>query len=199
MIKSLVLSFIPLFVAIDPIGIIPMYLSLTRGLDQNQRLKVAKDSVLTACAIGVIFVLGGKFIFKVLGISVADFAIAGGLLLFTFSILDLLKDENPEVKRPQDVSLGIFPIGTPIIVGPAVLTTLIILVDTQGFIPTLIAFGLNLVILGIALRKANLILLYLGESGARGFAKIMSILLAAISIMMVRRGIMELISSNSNL
>jgi len=196
MIQSLLLSFIPLFVAIDPIGIMPMYLSLTRELESHERKKVARDSIMTACILGVIFVLAGRFIFKLLGISVPDFAIAGGLLLFIFSILDLMREENPDIKRKSSTSLGIFPMGTPLIVGPAVLTTLIILVDSQGFVSTLIAFGLNLLVLGLVLYKADTILSFLGESGARGFAKIMSILLAAIGIMMVRRGIMELILAN---
>jgi multiple antibiotic resistance protein len=196
MIKSLVLSLIPLFVSMDPVGIIPMYLSLTRELSRDEKRNVVKDSILTALVLGVIFVFGGKIIFKLLGISVSDFAIAGGLLLFSFSILDLLREENPEIKRTPSTTLGVFPIGTPIVVGPAVLTTLIILVDTQGYISTLIGFGLNLVILAAALLKADVILLLLREGGARAFVKIMSILLAAIGIMMVRRGIMQLISGN---
>ncbi len=199
MMQSFLLCFIPIFVAIDPIGIMPMYLSLTRDLDRHQRKIVARDSVLTACILGVIFVLAGKFIFEILGITVPDFAIAGGLLLFILSILDLLKEENLEVKKKQNYSLGVFPIGTPIIVGPAVLTTLIILVDTQGFVSTLIAFGLNLLILGVVLYKADIILSFLGESGARAFAKVMSILLAAIGVMMIRRGIVELVSGNGGL
>lgn len=197
MIKSLVLSFIPLFVSMDPVGIIPMYLSLTRELGRDEKRTIVKDSILTTLVLGVIFVFGGKIIFKLLGISVSDFAIAGGLLLFTFSILDLLREENPEIKRKPSASLGVFPIGTPIVVGPAVLTTLIILVDTQGFVSTLIAFGLNLIILAASLLKADVILLLLREGGARAFVKIMSILLAAIGIMMVRRGIMQLISGNA--
>jgi multiple antibiotic resistance protein len=196
MITSLILSLIPLFVAIDPIGIIPMYLSLTTGLDHEERKKVARQSILTACVIGIIFVFTGKIIFKILGITFSDFAIAGGLLLFTFSILELLREETQPIKKRYRTSLGVFPIGTPLIVGPALLTTLIILVDAQGFISTLVAFGLNLLILGIALLKADFILSIIGESGARAFAKIMSILLAAIGIMMVRRGVIELISEN---
>lgn len=194
MIKSVLLSFIPLFVAIDPIGIIPMYLSLTRGLEIEERKKVARDSILTTSVIGVIFVFAGKLIFEILGITFSDFAIAGGLLLFSFSLLDLFRGEDNEIKKNVGSSLGVFPMGTPLIAGPALLTTLIILVDTQGFIYTLIGFGLNLIILGIALLKADIILSILRESGARAFAKVMSILLAAIGIMLVRRGIMELIS-----
>ncbi len=194
MITSILLSFIPIFVAIDPIGIIPMYLSLTRGLEIEERKKVARDSILTTCIIGVIFVFAGKLIFKILGITFSDFAIAGGLLLFSFSLLDLFRGEDNEIKKIAGTSLGVFPMGTPLIAGPALLTTLIILVDTQGFIYTLTGFGLNLIILGIALLKADIILSILRDSGARAFAKVMSILLAAIGIMLVRRGIMELIS-----
>jgi len=194
MIKSVLLSFIPLFVAIDPIGIIPMYLSLTRGLEIEERKKVARDSILTTCIIGVIFVFAGKLMFEILGITIPDFEIAGGLLLFSFSLLDLFRGENNDFKKGAGTSLGVFPMGTPLIAGPALLATLIILVDTQGFIYTLIGFGLNLIILGIALLKADIILSILRDSGARAFAKVMSILLAAIGIMLVRRGIMELIS-----
>jgi multiple antibiotic resistance protein len=75
-----------------------------------------------------------------------------------------------------------------------VLTTLIILVNTYGFIPALAAFALNLAVLFVALFKADIILSVMGENGTRAFAKIMSILLAAIGIMMVRKGIMELIA-----
>ncbi len=193
-IESAFLCFIPVFVAIDPVGIVPMFLSLTRGYEARERRKIVLDSVLTATVIGIIFVLAGKTIFLLLGITIQDFAIAGGALLFILSIIDLLGDGSARAHAAESRALGIFPLGTPLIVGPALLTTLIILVDTFGFVPALIAFVLNLIVLFAALYKADLILSVLGENGARAFAKIMSILLAAIGIMMVRRGIMELIA-----
>lgn len=193
-IESALLCFIPVFVAIDPVGIVPMFLSLTRGYEARERRKIVLDSVLTATVIGIIFVLAGKTIFLLLGITIQDFAIAGGALLFILSIIDLLGDGSARAHAAESRALGIFPLGTPLIVGPALLTTLIILVDTFGFVPALIAFVLNLIVLFAALYKADLILSVLGENGTRAFAKIMSILLAAIGIMMVRRGIMELIA-----
>lgn len=193
-IKSALLCFIPVFVAIDPVGVVPMFLSLTRGYEARERRKIVLDSVLTATVIGIIFVLAGKTIFLLLGITIQDFAIAGGALLFILSIIDLLGDGSARVHGAEPRALGIFPLGTPLIVGPALLTTLIILVDTFGFVPALIAFVLNLIVLFAALYKADIILSALGENGVRAFAKIMSILLAAIGIMMVRRGIMELIA-----
>ena len=194
-IESSLLCFIPIFVAIDPVGVVPMFLSLARGYEAADRRKIVLDSVLTATVIGIIFVLAGKTIFLLLGITIQDFAIAGGALLFILSIIDLLSDGSARVHGADSRgALGIFPLGTPLIVGPAVLTTLIILVDTYGFIPALIAFVLNLIVLFIALFKADMILSILGENGTRAFAKIMSILLAAIGIMIVRKGIMELIA-----
>jgi multiple antibiotic resistance protein len=193
-IESALLCFIPIFVAIDPVGIVPMFLTLTRGYEARERRKIVLDSVVTATVIGIIFVLAGKSIFLLLGITIQDFAIAGGALLFILSIIDLLGDGSARVHGAEPRALGIFPLGTPLIVGPAVLATLIILVDTYGFLPSLIAFVLNLIVLFFALFKADAILSLLGENGTRAFAKIMSILLAAIGIMMVRKGIMELIA-----
>ncbi|MFI5324169.1 MAG: MarC family protein, partial [Thermodesulfobacteriota bacterium] len=192
--ESALVCFIPIFVAVDPIGVVPMFLSLTRGYDDSARRKIVIDSVLTASVIGIIFVLAGKTIFLLLGIKIQDFAIAGGTLLFILSIIDLLGDGSARVHGAESRALGIFPLGTPLIIGPAVLTTLIILVDTYGFVPALVAFALNLAVLFTALFKADIILSALGENGTRAFAKIMSILLAAIGIMMVRKGIMELIA-----
>jgi len=188
------LCFIPIFVAIDPIGIVPMFLSLTRGHESSDRRKIVLSSVLTAAVIGVIFVLAGKIIFDLLGITIQDFAIAGGALLFIISIIDLLSDGSSRAHTASADALGIFPLAIPLIVGPALLTTLIILVDSYGYAPALLAFFLNLAVLFVALFKADLILHVLGDNGARAFAKVMSILLAAIGIMMVRRGIMELIA-----
>jgi multiple antibiotic resistance protein len=193
-IESALLCFIPIFVAIDPVGIVPMFLTLTRGYEARERRKIVLDSILTAAVIGIIFVLAGKTIFLLLGITIQDFAIAGGALLFILSIIDLLGDGSARVHGAEPRALGIFPLGTPLIVGPAVLATLIILVDTYGFPPSLIAFVLNLIVLFIALFKADAILSLLGENGTRAFAKIMSILLAAIGIMLVRNGIMDLIA-----
>jgi len=193
-IRYALLCFIPIFVAMDSVGIVPMFLTLTRGYEAPERRRIVLDSLLTAAVIGIIFVLAGKTIFLLLGITIQDFAIAGGALLFILSIIDLLGDGSARVHGAEPRgALGIFPLGTPLIVGPAVLTTLIILVDTYGFVPALAAFALNLGVLFIALFKADLIFHVLGENGTRAFAKIMSILLAAIGIMMVRKGIMALI------
>ena len=89
--------------------------------------------------------------------------------------------------------MGVFPLGTPLITGPAVLTTTLIMLDSYGLMATFVSLAVNMLIVWWTLAKADSIMRVMGASGTRAFAKIMYILLAAIGVMMVRRGIMGII------
>jgi len=184
-------SFIPMFVAIDAIGIIPLYSSYTVGLSDEVRRRVAMQAIVTAFLIALAFLFVGRTIFLLLGITVADFQIAGGILLFVLAVIDLVAREKPE--RMPAAEIGVVPIGTPLIVGPAVLTVLIITSDLYGIMPTMISILLNLAIVAAVILNANRILGFIGEGGARGVAKVVSLLLGAIGVMMVRRGILAVL------
>ena len=123
-----------------------------------------------------------------LGVTVGDFQVAGGVLLLVLSIYDLLHPELP--LRQPGADLGVVPLGIPMIVGPATLTTLLTLARTHGYTMTLIAFALNLVIVWAALRWASLIGRVLGDAGCRAITKVFSLVLAAIAVTFVRRGVM---------
>ncbi|MCS7281471.1 MAG: MarC family protein [Desulfobacterota bacterium] len=191
------LPFIPFFVAIDPIGILPIYVSLTSELGENEKRRIVDVSVLTAGASGVGFLLFGEWVFQILGITVSDFKVAGGILLFIISIVDIV---FPEKMRsfPKE-SLGVVPMGIPLIVGPGVLTVLLISASSYGYIPTLLCFGVNILIVWFVFRNSIWIMKILKEGGTRGLGKLFSIILAAFSIMMVRSGVIELISKGYNL
>ncbi|MBI4377589.1 MAG: MarC family protein [Nitrospinae bacterium] len=191
--SNFLFAVIPIFVAIDVIAILPIFLSMTEGLRAGEKGVIIKQSVVTAFIVSLCFLGVGKFIFSVLGITVSDFKIAGGGVLFVLAINDLLFPEN--ARRMQGSSIGVVPLGMPLIVGPGVLTTIIILVDTYGYLPTFSSILINLFIVWITFNKSDMIIKILGENGAKAFAKIMSIFLAAIAVMMIRRGIFELISS----
>ncbi len=184
-------TFIPLFVAIDIIGIIPLYTGLTSGIPAEQKRRIAMQSIVTAFVISIAFLLVGKTVFKLLGITVADFQIAGGALLFFLAIVDLVWSGKPQ--RESSSEIGVVPIGTPLIIGPAVLTVLIMMLDLYGVWPTMASLLINLGIVAVALLNANKILGFMGENGAKGMAKVVSLLLAAIGVMMVRRGIISII------
>lgn len=192
MMKEFLLSFIPIFVAMDAIGVLPMFIGFTERLKPRERQKILTQSIITAFVIGIVFLFLGKWIFKVLGILVADFKIAGGLVLLAISLRDILSHEKSR-KIPSD-TLGAVPIGTPLITGPAVLTTIIILLDSYGMFLTITSFVINLILTWITFSYAAVISNFLGKAGSKAFSKIASLLLAAIAVMMMRKGIVDTIA-----
>ncbi|MBI5286530.1 MAG: MarC family protein [Deltaproteobacteria bacterium] len=188
MLQDFILTFIPLFVAFDTVGLVPIFLSLTQKMKPDERRCILRHSVITATAITLIFLIVGKGIFLILGINISDFQIAGGLILLVIAITDIVQTGKGhiEVSTP---TIGIVPIGTPIIAGPAVLTTLIMLNDIYGFPITVLSLMTNLAIIWFTFSRADAILKFLGEGGARAVSKVVSLLLAAIAVMMIRKGL----------
>jgi multiple antibiotic resistance protein len=187
MIKNILLSFIPLFVAVDAVGVLPIFVSLTEGLEQKEKTKVIIQSVITASVLAVSFILLGKGVFRLLGITIGDFMIAGGAILFCIAIIDII---NPVKKRrvpPQ--SLGAVPIGTPLIVGPAVLTTSLVIISEYGLAATVTAVLVNILLAGLIFHASFILMKVLGEAGTKALSKITSLLLAAIAVMLIRKGV----------
>ena len=190
LLEPYILSFIPIFVAVDAIGNIPLFLSIVEGTTKKQRHRIIIDSVGTATIVAIIFMFVGKWVLNILGITIPDFQIAGGGLLFIIAARLLLPGMQKTLTSDiHNKELGVFPLGTPLITGPAVLTTTLMMLDTYGIVPTFISLVLNMLIVWITLAQAGLIIRIMGSSGTRAFAKIMYILLAAIAVMMVRRGV----------
>lgn len=185
--RDLVIAFVVLFVAVDILGILPIYLSLTTGLPGEQRKRLPRQAALTGSTVGVGFLLVGDAIFRILGVTVGDFQVAGGILLVVLSLHDLL-NPGKTLRRPMP-TVGAVPLGTPLIVGPAVLTALVILVQNHGYPVTLLAFALNMAIVFAVLRVGEAIGKALGEAGSRAIGKVTSILLAAFGVSLVRRGL----------
>lgn len=188
---TLALTFIPIFVAIEPFSNVTTFIALTQGFTKTQRSKVVRASLLTASAAVTTFLFIGKGIFVTLGISVSDFLVAGGLLLLVVAILMMLGFERIG-RWPKD-EVGVVPLGTPLIAGPAVLTTMLILLDTQGAAPTMLAFLANMALMWWLFAKADWLIRTLGVGGTRAISRINGLLLAAIAVMMVRRGILGIV------
>ena len=186
---NFLLAFIPLFIAIDVLGILPIFMSLIEGIEKPQKIKIVRQSVITAFTVSVGFLAIGKFVFSVLGIEIYDFKMAGGLLLLVFAINDLLFAEKG--KRAITSTMGVVPLGIPLVVGTAVLTTIIVTVDTYGYIPTVTSLVINLLIVWVVFRKSDFIYRLMGDGGSKAFAKVASLLLAAIAVMMIRRGFID--------
>ena len=181
-------AFIPLFVAIDPVGLSAIFLGLGQNIAPARRQKIARQATWTGGLVALGFLFLGQSIFKALGISVSDFQIAGGLILFLIAAKDLVQPATEPEKLSED--FGVVPLGMPLIAGPASITTLLVLAETRtvGLIVTLVALVANLTIVVLALHSSDWLGQKIGPTGLRAISKIISMLLAAIAVNMIRHG-----------
>ena len=191
LVRSLVICFIPLAVAMDAPGILPLFIGMTEGMQKRERRTVVRQSILTAFLVTIGFVLAGRWIFNALGILVEDFMIAGGIVLLIIAIADIVY--AGERKAAPSPTLGVVPLGTPIIAGPAVLTTALVLQGTYGYLPVLLSLAANLLIAWLTFVLADRIIRVVGIGGSRAFAKVASLILAAFAVKMVRSGLFTLL------
>jgi multiple antibiotic resistance protein len=182
-------AFIPLFVAIDPIGLAAIFLGLGQNIAAERRQKIADQAIWTGGVVALGFLFLGTSIFAALGISVGDFQIAGGLILFILAAKDLIHSAAEPEKLPDD--FGVVPLGMPLIAGPASITTLLVLAQNEaiGLITTLAALVFNLILVVLALHYSEWLGRRIGATGMRAISKIISLLLAAIAVSMIRHGL----------
>lgn len=180
-------AFIPLFVVIDPIGLAAIFLGLGQGVPAQQRQLIARQATLTGGAVALGFLFLGASIFKALGITAADFQIAGGLILFILAARDLIQPATVPEKLPAD--FGVVPLGMPLIAGPALITTLIALAQTLGVGMVLTALVVNLVLVILAFAYSDRLGRLIGRTGLRAISKVIALLLAAIAVNMIRNGL----------
>ena len=195
--KVFFLCFIPLLVAVDALGVLPIFISLTEGLTTSQQRKVLIQSLVTASVVALVFLAVGPTILTALNITVSDFMVAGGILLLVISLSDLLTGEKRQ-RLVDPETLGAVPLGVPIITGPAVLTTSVLLANVHGVMITALALLTNIGIAGIIFWFAHPITRILGNAGTMILSKIASLFLATIAVMLIRKGIIEIITTFLN-
>ncbi len=193
MLKTFLLCFIPIMVAMDPVGMVPLYLGLTERIPHEKHRKVIFEAGLTALLVAVAFMLIGNQIFLFLGVGMHDFLIAGGVLLFCFALMDLLGINRKRAGR-EDHTVGVVPLGTPLIAGPGVLAASMLLMQEHGFWPTALALLCNLALLVTAFAGAPTLVRVLREGGLRALSRIAALILAAFAVMMIRRGLTQAVT-----
>src|SRR6476659_4879258 len=187
MVHKFFVAFIPIFVAIDAIGLVAVFMGLAGDTPREQRQRQGFVAIFTALCVSVGFIFLGKIIFAALGITVADFQIAGGLILLGLAGRELL-GLGAHDRRGGEEEFGVVPLGMPLIAGPALLTALLILIDTVGVVFTVLGLLFNLLLVGIGFRYADYFSRWMGKQGLRGVSKIIALLLAAIAVSLIRRG-----------
>ena len=185
--QKFTIAFIPIFVAIDPIGLVAIFLGLGGRVEVERRRYEGVLGLMTGLAVSVGFIFLGRLIFEALGITVADFQIAGGLILLGLAVRELL-DLGSRASYAGD-DFGVVPLGMPLIAGPALLTALLILVDSVGAAFTIAALIVNLFLVWIGFWNADRFMRWIGRRGMGGVSKLISLLLAAIAVSLIRRGL----------
>lgn len=183
--------FIPLFVALDPFGLLPIFLGVTTNMSGAKRKSVTWQAAGTAFIVVIVFMLAGTAMFQFLGIEQYDFKIGGGIVLLVLAVLDLVITGKPTVHDQEMV--GIVPLAMPLIAGPAMLTTVLVFSSREGYgyLLTTVAVVANFAILLIVLLSADRVAKVVGINTLRAFSKLVMVLLAAIAIQFIRSGITE--------
>lgn len=182
------LAFIPLFVAFDGLGLLPVYWALTDRLAPAGRRRAVTEAVMTSAIVAVAFLLVSRFVFSLMGLTVSDVMIAGGLILIVLCLRELLLPEKPA--KLDSPSPGVVPLGVPLLSGPAVMTTVLLVRDHYGWQVTLAALAANMAVIWVILSGAERLMRWVGREGSQVISKISSLILTAFGVMLIRHGVL---------
>ncbi|MBK6468676.1 MAG: MarC family protein [Rhodobacter sp.] len=195
----LITAFATLFVVIDPPGLVPMFIALTRGMAAERRHAMAQRACIIATALLTAFGLFGESILGFIGISMSAFRIAGGILLF-LTALDMLFERRTQRREGQqaepDHDPSVFPLATPLIAGPGAIATMILLVGQSGpgWQGTTWVIGLLFVMMAVTfafLLASPPLERMLGRTGVIVITRLLGMLLAALSVQFVIDGVRQ--------
>jgi multiple antibiotic resistance protein len=193
----LITAFATLFVVIDPPGLVPLFIALTRGMGPDDRRAMALRACIIATALLLLFGVAGESILTFIGISMPAFRIAGGILLF-LTALDMLFERRTQRREGQqaeaDHDPSVFPLATPLIAGPGAIATMILLVGEAGpgWAGTFAILGLLVVMMLVTyafLLASPPMERMLGRTGTIVITRLLGMLLAALSVQFVIDGV----------
>lgn len=195
---ALITSFVTLFVIIDPIGLMPLFVALTQGMDSATRRSIAIRACLTSFAILALFAFLGEAVLGFVGISMPAFRIAGGVLLF-LTALDMLferrtkrrEDRTEEDDHPDP---SVFPLAIPLIAGPGSIATVILLSGQlgDGLTGAMLVLGVAIAVLVVVLGfflSAGILERALGKTGVNVATRLLGMLLAALAVQFILEGL----------
>jgi len=195
-------SFAVLFVAIDAVGIGPLFLSLTYGTSTKQRYQIALRSSLIAFIILLIFAYGGQFFFNWIGVSLNSLKVAGGIILLIIAI-EMLLDKR-RIRREENASkalsektideITVFPLSIPLIAGPAALTSIVLLINANSFsnenlLMVYLALASVMIVTLLHMLFSTFIAKFAGKNILNVFSRVIALILASLAIQFVIDGL----------
>jgi multiple antibiotic resistance protein len=188
LVPDLVKMTIALFIVVDPLGNVPIFVGLTKDMDKSQRKKTYQLATITGLILLTFFSLVGQNILVLFGISLDSFMIAGGILLLIVAVRLLIMGGWREQATVSE-SVGAVPIGCPLLVGPGAITTSILNIQSYGILATLLSVLLTFIIVWLILRFIDPIYRILGKNGSLVITRVMALLIASIAVQYMLQGI----------
>ncbi|MEM3637983.1 MAG: MarC family protein [Conexivisphaerales archaeon] len=185
---NLVKASITLFVVIDPVGIIPLLVGLTKDMSEQEKKRTFRLAFYVSLILLVIFAILGQEIMLFFGISVYSFKIAGGILLLLLS-LEILFTGEGAMRISSKEELGAVPLAFPLLVGPGAITTTIVAIQSSGIITGLGSIAIASIFTYLVLLGAERIYTVLGRTGSQVVAKVIAVFIAAIAIQYILTGV----------
>jgi multiple antibiotic resistance protein len=183
---------IAIFVAMNVVSTAPIYLAMTEGMKSAERPALVRDATAMAAVVAVVICFLGNSLLTLMGVTLEDLRIAGGIVLIGLGFHDLVHSRQERKSRSMG-DIGPVPIGVPLMVGPATMTTLMIGAEQSGQLLTSLALAPNLILSWVVMRNAHRVVPFVGESGAKALGKVMSLFLVAIGVAMIRSSLQILL------
>ena len=185
---GLVRGIIALFIILDPLGNVPIFIGLTERMSGEERARAFRTATLVGLALLLCFAVAGLKIFSFFGVTVHSFMIAGGILLLVIAVRLLVSGGWGEaVASPE--SVGAVPIGVPLLVGPGAITATILILQASGLPVTLASVLVNFAVVWLVLRFIDPIHRFLGRAGSTVIARILAMFIAAIAVGYILEGL----------
>ncbi|MDQ3838776.1 MAG: MarC family protein [Thermoproteota archaeon] len=191
--EDLVKAVISLFVVVNPIGKVPLFVTLTKRMEKQNKRLVSKNAIVTTAVLLTIFAVAGIQLLSIFGITIYSFMVAGGILLFIISIEFLTHGEWRYSGSSVSTDSGIVPLAFPLLAGPGAITTVMISLQTYGWIVSIISIVFVVLVTYLVLHVENPLLKILGSRGSTVATRIFAIFLAAIAIQYIIEGLKQLL------
>lgn len=204
--QELLKDFVTFFVAVDPIGTVPVFLALAAGRSPERLRALATKAVLVAAVVLCAFAAFGQFLLEHMGVSLPAFRVAGGIILFRFALSMIFAQAEQGRKHEGDdtssrgADIAIFPLAIPSIAGPGTILAAVVLTDNQKFtileqaVTCLVMLSV-LFIQWLLLMGASRIQRLLGDGGTSVLSRIMGLILAALAVETVTAGVREIVAT----
>ncbi len=189
---DLLKSVISLFVVVNPIGKVPLLITLTQKMEKQNKKLVSKNAIITTAVLLTVFAVAGIQLLSIFGISIFSFMIAGGILLFIISIEFLTHGEWRYSGSSTSGDSGIVPLAFPLLAGPGAITTVIISLQAYGWIVSIISILFVVTVTYVVFHLENPILKILGRRGSIVTTRVFAIFLAAIAVQYIVEGLRQL-------